>query len=78
MAMLAYPGRLLPLPAAQAVIEAIGGYWVCSPLLAMDTNCQKRLELLDMVFLHGSGSRKAAAGAVVWFTQTTHGAFEGL
>ena len=37
----------------------------------MDTNCLKQLWLLELALLHGSGSRKAA-GAVMWFSETTH------
>ena len=37
----------------------------------MDTNCLKQLLLLEFALLHESGSRKAA-GAVVWFSETTH------
>jgi len=43
----------------------------------MDTNCLKQLRLLEFALLHGSGSRKAA-GAVVWFSETTHIALEAL
>jgi hypothetical protein len=37
----------------------------------MDTNCRKRLRLLEIAVLHGSGSRKAAE-AVAWFSETAH------
>jgi hypothetical protein len=37
----------------------------------MDTHCLKQLRLLEFALLHESGSRKAA-GAVVWFSETTH------
>jgi len=43
----------------------------------MDTNCLKQLRLLELALLHGSGSRKAA-GAVMWFSETTHIALAGL
>jgi hypothetical protein len=35
----------------------------------MGTNCRKRLRLLEIAVLHGSGSRKAAE-AVAWFSET--------
>jgi len=37
----------------------------------MDTNCRKRLRLLGLVVLHGSGSRNAVE-AVMWFSETAH------
>jgi len=37
----------------------------------MDTHCLKQLRLLEFALLHESGSRNAA-GAVVWFSETTH------
>ena len=43
----------------------------------MDTNCLKRLRLLELALLHGSGLRKAA-GAVMWISETTHIALAGL
>ena len=45
-------------------------------MFVMNTKCQKRLRLLELVLLHGSGSRKAA-GAARWFTETIQLAFEG-
>jgi hypothetical protein len=41
----------------------------------MDTNCQKRLRLLELAVLDGSGSRKAAE-AVMWFSETAYVAFD--
>jgi hypothetical protein len=77
MAMFACQGQLLLRPAAQAVVTATSGYRVREPLFAMDTNCHKCLQLLDFLFLLGSGSRNAA-GEVLWFTETTHVALGGL
>jgi hypothetical protein len=46
-------------------------------LFGMNTCQRKRLRLHELALLPGSGSRKAA-GAVLWFSETTRIAFEGL
>jgi hypothetical protein len=37
----------------------------------MDTNSRKRLRLLEIAVLHGSGLLKAAE-AVAWYSETAH------
>ena len=58
-------------PSGPVVAAATSGYRVRSPLFTMNACQRKRLRLLELALLHGSGSRKAAGG-VLWFSETTH------